>query len=50
MRYAIIEPPSFWRPYHEMSRTELEAYQMWFHQVLPERIAELQAGSPVRAD
>ena len=40
MSYSIIQPP-FTLKFHEMSRDELEPYRVWFHDVLPERLAEL---------
>ncbi len=40
MTYAIIDPPLALR-FHEMSKTELDAYWTWFHDVLPSRLAEL---------
>ena len=40
MSYAIIQPP-FPLQFRERSKKELETYRIWFHQVTPERIAEL---------
>lgn len=40
MRYEIIQPP-FTLEFAEMSRPELEDYGKWFHEVSPDRIAEL---------
>jgi hypothetical protein len=40
MNYAIIQPP-FPLQFRDMSKTELETYGAWFHQVSPDRIAEL---------
>jgi hypothetical protein len=40
MTYAIIQPP-FTLQFRGMSKKDLQAYGAWFHQVTPERIAEL---------
>ena len=41
MSYSIIQPP-FTLKFREMSRKELKDYKAWFHEVTPERIAELK--------
>jgi hypothetical protein len=40
MTYRINQPP-FTLEFPNMSKGELQAYASWFHQILPERIAEL---------
>lgn len=40
LSYAIIQPP-FTLRFREMSKNELEGYRSWFHETMPERIAEL---------
>ena len=40
MPYTLIQLP-FSIPFREMSKKQLDAYLVWFHQVLPGRIAEL---------
>jgi hypothetical protein len=40
MTYPIIQPP-FPLQFGEMTKEELEAYRVWFHQVSPERVAAL---------
>ena len=40
MSYTLIQLP-FAIPFREMSKKQLDAYLVWFHQVLPGRIAEL---------
>jgi hypothetical protein len=42
MTYTIIQPP-FTLRFREMSKPELKSYYSWFMQVLPERIAGLEA-------
>jgi hypothetical protein len=42
MTYSIIQPP-FTLKFREMSRTELTAYNRWFMNMLPERVAGLEA-------
>jgi hypothetical protein len=42
MAYSIIQPP-FTLKFHEMSRQELKDYYRWFMEILPSRIAELEA-------
>lgn len=37
MNYPIIQPP-FTLVFREMSKKELKDYNMWFHEVMPERI------------
>ena len=40
MPYTLIQLPSS-IPFREMSTAQLEAYRIWFHEVLPARIVEL---------
>jgi hypothetical protein len=40
MSYQIIQPP-FTLKFEEMSKKELKEYFDWFHEIIPERIAEL---------
>ena len=40
MTYAIIQPP-FTLEFNKMSKKELEAYRIWFHKIMPERLTEL---------
>jgi hypothetical protein len=40
MAYSIIQPP-FTLDFQEMSKQDLEAYGVWFHQVAQERVVEL---------
>jgi len=42
MSYAIIQPP-FTLKFREMSKPDLKAYDAWFHEVLPDRISQLEA-------
>ncbi len=43
MAYSIIQPPFPTLEFHKMSRPELERYAAWFMEVMPERIAGLEA-------
>jgi hypothetical protein len=38
--YAVVQPP-FTLKFREMSKSELQAYRAWFHDIEPTRIAEL---------
>jgi hypothetical protein len=40
MSYTLIQLP-FSIPFREMSKQQLDAYVVWFHRVLPGRVAEL---------
>ena len=43
MAYSIVQPPFPTLAFHEMSRRDLDTYGAWFRQVMPERIAVLEA-------
>ena len=40
MRYSNIQPP-FTLKFHEMPNEEVKAYGVWFHEIMPSRLAEL---------